>query len=48
MLPPNCSFMLMLAGTGEDYKHLTYVGNTQRESTIEIMRELLERWGANQ
>jgi len=47
MLPEDTTFMLFLADVG-DKGNLAYVGNTKRESTIEMMREFLQRWGANQ
>ena len=47
MVPEDTTFMLFLADVG-DKGNLAYVGTTQRESTIEMMREFLERWGANQ
>lgn len=47
MLPPNTTFMLFLSDVGED-GNLAYVGDTQRESAIPMMREFLHRWGANQ
>jgi len=47
MVPENTTFMLFLADVG-DKGNLAYVGTSQRESTIEMMREFLQRWGANQ
>lgn len=47
MMPEDTTFMLFLADVG-DKGNIAYVGTSQRESTIEMMREFLERWGANQ
>jgi len=47
LLPEDTTFMLFLADVG-DKGSIAYVGTSQRESTIEMMREFLERWGANQ
>lgn len=47
LLPEDTTFMLFLADVG-DKGNLAYVGTSQRDSTIEMMREFLNRWGANQ
>lgn len=47
LLPPDTVFMLFTADVGED-GGLAYVGTSQREDTIAMMREFLHRWGANQ
>ena len=47
MMPEGTTFMLFLGDIG-DKGNLAYVGTSQRESTIEMMREFLNRWGANQ
>jgi len=47
MMPGDTTFMLFLADVG-DQGNIAYVGTCRRESTIEMMREFLERWGANQ
>lgn len=47
MMPPDTTFMLITANVGEN-ANLSYISNAQRESAIEMMRELLHRWDANQ
>jgi len=46
-MPPGRTFMLFTMETGENPR-LGYVSTCTRESAIELMREFLHRWGANQ
>jgi len=45
-LPEGVTFMLFLANVGKG--NIAYAGDTQRESAVEILKEHLNHWGANQ
>ena len=45
MLPESTAFTLLLADMGEK-GHTTYISNAQREDMIKLMKELIERWEA--
>lgn len=48
LLPDGMGFTLLLTETGEGETHFTVQSTLQRESTIRMMKILLEKWGANQ
>ena len=47
MTPPGTTFNLITATVGEQTQ-AAYISNTQRESAIEMMKEMLHRWNVNQ
>ena len=47
MTPPGTTFILITATVGEQTQ-AAYISNTQRESAIEMMKEMLHRWNVNQ
>ncbi len=48
LLPEGMGFTLLLTETGEGKTHFGVQSTLQRESTIRMMKILLEKWGANQ
>jgi hypothetical protein len=46
LMPDGTTFILITASVGKDGS-MGYVGTLKRESAIELMKELLHRWGVN-